>query len=418
MMRLLAWLAGTLLVLVLASAGLLWAALDSTPLVSRSATISPQSVAQARWLLLTNDPRRLRSGEARRTAIPAALIDEGINHVATRFLQGRGALLLAGNSADIHLALQPPPLPADRFLNISATLQEVEGKPQLSDVRIGHLPIPPALLELALKTGFRLAGYEPELTLALDALQELRFEPEHRRIVVAYIWEPALLERARSIAVNPADLIRIRSAHEVLAGLLDHRAPGTRIGLPALLGPLLDIDGSDQRDNRRAAIFVLAAYLSERNLATLIPEAANWPKVRPVMPTLHGRIDLAQHFVVSAALAAWAGEPIADAIGLYKELADARQGSGFSFADLAADRAGTAFGELLLGQPEKLDQLLQTAFGDSDLVPSLAGLPESINQRDFRQRFGSPDSPAYRQMVGEIDRRRLALPLYRLSRES
>ncbi|WP_428827288.1 hypothetical protein ACLIKD_04190 [Azonexus sp. IMCC34842] len=413
MRRLLAWLAGTLLLLVLAAILLVLTALDSTPLVSRSATISPQSVAEARWLLLTNDPRRLRSGEARRTAIPAALIDEGINHVATRFLHGRGALLLGENSAEIRLTLQPPQLSGNRFLNISATVQEVAGQPHISSARLGRLPIPPALLELALHGGFRLAGYQRELTLALAAVQELRFEPERRRVIVGYIWEPALLERARSIAVNPEDLARIRSAHEMLAGLLDHHRPGARVDLPALLGPLLDIDGSDQRANRRAAIFVLAAYLSEKNLAALIPEAANWPKVRPVMPTLLGRGDSAQHFVVSAALAAWAGEPIAEAIGLYKEIADAHHGSGFSFADLAADRAGTAFGELLLGPPDKLDRLLKTPFVDSDLAPSLAGLPEGLGQREFRQRFGDTGSPAYRQIVAEIDRRLAALPLYR-----
>lgn len=417
MMRLLAWLAGTLLLLGLAGAGLFFAALDSAPLVSRSASLAPTSVEQARRLLLANDPRRLRAGEARRTAIPAALIDDGINHVATRFLRGRGALALGGDSAEIRLSLQPPPLPENRFLNIVATLQEGTGKPHISSARIGSLPVPPLLFELALKTAVGFTGYERELNLAMGAIQELRFEPERRRVIVAYIWEPALLERARAMAVNPDDLDLIRSAHERLAGLLAESPPGTRVKLPALLGPLLDVHGSDQRDNRRAAIFVLAAHLSERRLAALIPEAAHWPKVRPVMPTLHGRIDIAQHFVISAALAAWAGEPIADAIGRYKEIADARQSSGFSFADLAADRAGTAFGELLITRPERLDPLLKTYFTDTDLLPSLAGLPEPINARDFRQRYGDAGSPAYRQVIAEIDRRRLALPLYRPSRE-
>lgn len=419
MMRLLAWLAGTLLLLVLAGAGLFFAALDSVPLVSRSASLSPTSVEQARRLLLANDPRRLRPGEARRTAIPVALVDDGINHLATRFLRGRGALALAGDSAEIRLSLPAPLLPENRFLNISATLQEGTGKPHISHARIGSLPIPAPLFERALKTGIGFAGFERELTLALDAIQELRFEPERRRVLVGYIWAPALLERARLMAVNPDDLARIRSAHQRLGGLLDRHAPGSRVKLPALLGPLLDIDDNDseQRENRRAAIFVLAAHLSEKNLATLIPEAANWPKVRPVLPTLQGRIDLAQHFVISAALAAWAGEPIADAIGLYKEIADARQSSGFSFADLAADRAGTAFGELLITRPERLDQLLKISFTDTDLLPSLAGLPEPINARDFRQRYGDTGSPAYQQVVVEIDRRRLALPLYSPSGE-
>lgn len=117
--------------------------------------------------------------------------------------------------------------------------------------------------------------------------------------------------------------------------------------------------------------------------------------------------------MISAALAAWAGEPLADAIGLYKELSDSRHGSGFSFADLAADRAGTIFGELLIKHPARVDELLHSPFADAALTPALADFPGPMNERDFQQRFGSPGSPAYQQVLDEIDRRIFALPLYR-----
>lgn len=268
------------------------------------------------------------------------------------------------------------------YVNCRATVGQANGKPQLTTAHFGWLPVPVSLIELAAGAGLRLAGYEREWQLAYDAIRELRFEPERQRVVVAYTWEPALLERARAIAIDPDDLARMRSAHELLAGLLDHKSAGSRIPLPELLTPLLDIDGSDQTANRRAAIFVLAAFLSERNLATLIPAAASWPRIRPVVPTLLGRVDTAQHFVISAALAAWAGEPIADAIGLYKELADARHGSGFSFADLAADRAGTRFGELLNRGDPRLQALVQGELSEHDLIPSWMPCPNrSMNER-------------------------------------
>lgn len=412
MVRLLAWLAGTLLVLGLAAGGLFLAALDSQPLVSRSETISPHSVAQARGLLQANDPRRLRSGEARRTAIPATLIDDGINYLATRFLHGRGALALNDADAEIRLTVPAPLLPGGYFLNFSATLRESDGQPRIASARLGRLALPVWLVEPALETGIRLAGYDREWQLARQAFQEVRFEPERRQVVVAYRWQPALLEQARSLAVRADELVRLRAAHEMLASLVAAQAPGSRLPLTALLAPLLASDGSDQLAKRRAAIFVLAAYLSEKNLASVIPEAADWPKARPTLPTMLGRVDSAQHFVISAALAAWAGEPIADAIGVYKELIDARHGSGFSFADLAADRAGTAFGELLIKQPARLDRLLQAPIADSDLLPALTEFPEAMSERDFRRRFGGPDSPAYRQVAGEIERRLFALPLY------
>lgn len=413
MKRLLAWLAGTLLLLVLAAGGLLLAGLDSKPLVSRGETISPQSVAEARWLLYTNDPRRMQPGEARRAAIPAALIDDGINYLATRFMGGRGALLLTSDHAEIHLTRRLALPAGERFLNINATIRETEGQPHLASALIGTLPVPPRLVELCLELGIRLAGRDREWQLARQAIRELRFEPDRRRVVVAYVWEPALLAGARSIAINPDELARMRSAHEILVGLVDHLSAGSRVALPTLLGPMLDIGGSDQMANRRAAIFVLAAYLSERNLASFIPEARSWPKARQVWPTLLGRIDSAQHFVISAALAAWAGEPIADAIGVYKELADALHGSGFSFADLAADRSGSLFGDVLINHPARLDRLLQQPFGDNDLIPALNELPEALGERDFQRRFIRQGSPAYQQTIREIERRLAGLPLYK-----
>jgi len=411
--RLLAWLAGTLLLLVLAAGGLLVAAVDRQPLVSRGETVSPQSIAQARWLLLSNDPRRLRPGELRRTAMPAALIDDGVNYLATRFLQGRAALALGDGSAEVRLTRRLPFAAATLYLNLRLTLQEADGEPRLAALRIGSLDIPPGLAEFVLATGVRLAGHDREWQLARHAVRELRFDAGRQRIVIGYAWEPSLLDSARSLAIDREELARLRSAHEMLAGLLDHRAPRARVALPDILGPMLDIAGSDQRDNRRAAIFVLAAYLSEKNLVTLIPEAANWPRAKPVNLSLLGRLDSAQHFVISAALAAWAGEPLADAIGLYKEMDDIRHGSGFSFADLAADRAGTRFGEVLVRHPARLDRLLKQPFADTDLVPALADFPEYLGEGDFQRRYGRPGSPAYQQVIDAIDRRLFALPLYR-----
>ncbi|MDP2882586.1 MAG: hypothetical protein Q8N89_13530 [Azonexus sp.] len=413
MTRLLRWLAGMLLVLVLAAGGLLLAALDSKPLVERSESISQVAINQARWLFHTNDPRRLQSGEARRTAIPAALIDEGINALASRGLHGRGALVLGEETAEIRLSRRVPLLPGEHYLNFRATLREGKGEPKIFAAALGQLPIPPQLLEFLLATAVQGAGYEAEWTLARQSIRELIFDPQRQRIVVAYVWEPALLDRARSIAFQPDDLVRIRSAQESLAALLDHHAPGRPVPLASVLRTVLDIDGADQHENRRAALLVLGVYLAEKNIASLIPEARGWPQLRQVTLMLAGRGDTAQHFVVSATLAAWAGEPVADAIGVYKEMADSRHGSGFSFADLAADRAGTRFGELLSRRDARLNALLEKELTDGDLIPVISDLPESISAADFRRRFGNTSSPAYRQLTAEIERRLDALPLYK-----
>lgn len=412
MLRLLAWLAGTLLVLVLAAAGLLIATVEEQPLVSRPATITPQSIAQARLLLLINDPRRLQAGDARRTVIPAGLLDEAVNYAATRFLRGRAALKLNGeHQAELLLSLQPGWLAGIGHINVAATLHDADGLPAITALRLGPLPLPAALAEPLLGGLLSIAGYGREWRQLHQAIRQTRFEQRRQRLIVSYVWQPALLEQARALAASPADKTLIQAAHANLVALLAHRAPGSQAVLPEVLGPLLNADTSIS--GQRAALLVLAAFLAERNLTALLPEAADWPRPPPVKLSLGGRYDSAQHFVISAALAAWAGEPLADAIGTYKELADARHGYGFSFADLAADRAGTAFGELLVARSPRLEALLASNFSDADLLPALEGLPEYLRQREFQARFGGPGEPAYEQQVAEIERRLASLPLYR-----
>ena len=124
--------------------------------------------------------------------------------------------------------------------------------------------------------------------------------------------------------------------------------------------------------------------------------------------TLAGRPDLTQHFTISAVLAATAGSPLSDVVGLYKELDDARNGSGFSFNDLAADRAGTRLGAMAVGAAAGRDRLrLAVAAGlrESDLIPEVRDLPEFMPQAEFVRRFGGVGKPPYQAMLGRIEQR-------------
>lgn len=413
MKRLLTWLTFLALGLLLAFGGLLVAASDSAPLVTRGATIAPTSVDQARRLFTANDPRWLARGDERQMAIPAALIDEAVNYLASRRLHGRGALALAEETAEVRLTVRLVATPVARFVNLRATVREAEGEPRIDSAFVGSVPIPAALLEFALVSAVRASGYEREWTLARRAIRRLAFEPARESVVVSYVWEPAILEGARAIALNPDDLERLRTAQTTLAALLDHYATSAKVPLPGVLKAMMATSSAEPHAERRAALLVLATYLAEARLRDIVPEARNWPRPRLVKLTLLKRYDSAQHFAVSAALAAWAGEPVANAIGVYKELDDARYGTGFSFADLAADRAGTRFGELVAGNAGRLDLALAGDLADADLAPVLSDLPEYLYLPEFERRFGGPGNPAYLREVAEIERRLAGLPLYR-----
>jgi hypothetical protein len=129
-------------------------------------------------------------------------------------------------------------------------------------------------------------------------------------------------------------------------------------------------------------------------------------------PTMLGRRDLAQHFFVSAHLAATLGDAAADTAGLAKELLDANGGSGFSFADLAADRAGRRFASGVRSKQLSLAMLSQS-FLVPAFIPSIKDLPEGLTAADLAQQFGDKDDDRFLKQVLEIDQRILNLPPYR-----
>jgi hypothetical protein len=130
------------------------------------------------------------------------------------------------------------------------------------------------------------------------------------------------------------------------------RLPATA-SLADLLPPLFQIAATRPADRvpaeNRAALLAVALYVNGEDPARVIPEGRDWRRPAWRRLSLGGRRDHAQHFTISAAIAAAAGAPIAHVIGIYKEMDDARRGGGFSFSDLAADRAGTTFGQTIAG---------------------------------------------------------------------
>ena len=97
----------------------------------------------------------------------------------------------------------------------------------------------------------------------------------------------------------------------------------------------------------RAALLALGILLGHSRLEQLVGQVMderNWRRGAPLArTTLRGRHDWTKHFFVSAALTVLSAQAPSDAIGLFKEELDAGRGSGFSFGDLMADRAGTTF---------------------------------------------------------------------------
>lgn len=416
-LRFLAWLAlalaGLSFALALTALALLASALEASPTVEREPSLSPRSITQARQILVQNDPRRLQAGDLRAAILPVRLADDAANHLASRVRDARARVETLDDLVRVHASLRLPGVPQRPFVNIRADIRTTGGLPELQGFRIGRLELPPALVLTATRLAIQTSGVSEEAELLRRSIVAVSVAPGGRNLQIAYVWDPAMLERLRTRAVAEVDPEQLRSVNDALSAMLSHRAANVPIRLTEILPALRAGDESDGFARQRSVLLILAAYLGGKDLSKLIPELGGWKRPVPRELILHDRNDIAQHFIISAALAAWAGEPLAEAIGVWKELEDARAGSGFSFADLAADRAGTRFGQLVRERDPRIEILLAGAVLDGDLLPSLAGLPEYIPAAEFRRRYGSTDSPAYRALIDDIDRRITALALYR-----
>lgn len=231
---------------------------------------------------------------------------------------------------------------------------------------------------------------------ALARLQQLTGADERVATAVAAQFE-ALRETAPRLARAPDRLGAVLRAAFALAA--DRSASG---GAAA---------------ENQAALIAVATLLGHEQIAALAGVALppTWEALRDqLMPVaLRGRPDWARHFLVSAALVPLSQAAMTDAVGRLKEDLDAVEGSGFSFGDLLADRAGARFGALATrSEAEALALQARLAAGwvDSDFMPEAADLPEGLGDTELAARFGGPDDPRQRALLAVLDTRLAALP--------
>jgi hypothetical protein len=306
-------------------------------------------------------------------------------------------------------------VPAGFYVNVHATLVETDRSARLESLDVGRLSIPPWLVEQGLPPLVSL-WRNLDLQAVHNSLKSVSISP--KAIDVTYEWHAGLADELRAVLVPSEDRERLRIHHERLVAV-SRSVTAKNVSLIELLTPLFRL--AAERSNgrpvmeHRAALFILMLYVNGRSLEMVVPEAKDWPRPTEHDVLLNKRDDLAKHFIVSAALAGNAGSPLADAVGLYKEIDDSRGGTGFSFNDIAADRAGTRFGEYASSDRSALGLQRRILGGvrEQDFMPATADLPEFMPEAEFKRRFGGVDAPAYKRLMADIERRVASLPLYR-----
>ena len=405
-----------LLLSPLAVAPVVWYALSAEPLVTRQATLSHQDIARAKDILRNNDPRYLPPGTNQTLDISHHDLDLAANYLLQKLARGNARLDLQTDMLHLQITLHLPHVPWRSHLNLDTGIAATGGRPQIASVQIGSLRIPAPLAEFLLRRAAGLVYDDSQLDSAMALLRDVRILPDRLRLT--YQWNPMMLEQARDSLLTHSDRESLRFYHDRLIEL-QSEGIGHRGSVTELLSKMFaDARGRSQDrapvGENIALLTVLGTWASGHNVNRLVPGSTRRPKAFRLK--IERRTDFAQHFLASAALAARGDSVLSDAVGLFKEISDTDRGSGFSFTDIAADRAGTRFGELATRSTEdarRLQGLLADGITEADLMPPARDLPEHLDAKAFQERFQHVGSPAYQDVMREIERRIDGIRLYR-----
>lgn len=400
---------------------LFFMSIEKRPSVERVTTVAPEHIERARYLLDQQRERHPGNAPATISILPED-IDIAANYLAKLFTNGKARVKLTHQQAEIHASLPLPWQSIKRYINFQATLTETTALPQLQSMRIGRLAIPDVIGQFLITRLILELKKQPHYGNGINVIQSVHFSAESLK--VTYNLPDRLFESNNYTfpVLSKFEQEKIYRYHLFLVEN-SYRIPSekptqTSLTLAQILQPLMQMAAQYSEKNQasienRAAILAATFHILKLPLEYLIPEAIDWPRAKHQIVTLDGRQDFAQHFIVSAAITAYTDTFLSDAIGLYKEIEDARSGSGFSFNDIAADRAGTLFGELATASHTtalKLQQWAAQGITDKDLMPDWVDLPEHLPKPIFRQQFGNRDTPAYDQMMKIIEQRVSELP--------
>jgi len=322
-----------------------------------------------------------------------------------------------------------------QFINVTlhGTASARDGKLDLlaDRLRIGHLEIPQAILRLLSPVVARAMAGDPRLQPVVERMRSVELQSGQLALTYSQgapakgfvsnlfhdqaedqIDIPAVQAQIHNLIANAPRLPR---AHEARFGAAlrtafefarEHQAPGHAV------------------EANRAAVLALGIALGHIHVETLMGRFMDEPTRTAILSafggtTIRNRDDWPKHFFVSAALTLIAAGNVSDASGLLKEEKDSAGGSGFSFGDLLADRAGTTFAQVAT-QNEASARALQTrlaqGFKADDFFPEAKDLPEGIQEAELQTRYGGVGGEGYRRLTAEIERRIASCPAYASTR--
>jgi hypothetical protein len=361
----------------------------------------------------------------------------GVIALGMRGIEGfKGRVNVTPVGIKIAFTFDLPPNPFGNYINLTGTILPSQTGLVLQDASLGSLKLPGnvamSFIE-ALLNGL-LSGKDTG-TLLINSIESITVKNSNLTLVYHVI--PNLREifvettgRVKNIRDDLkifGDPTTVRLYYHSLCDFHKQIADitGDKVSLGFYLSTVFSVVqkrsllGEDPVEENKAALLALGIFLGSSNFDAVVG-AIDEETFRICTPSsnhtvLANRSDLSLHFIYSAALKVISNSGLSFALGEFKELADSQKGgSGFSFADLAADRAGIRFAEQTLdsSDPLRIQFMAKELTQEEVFFPSISTLPEDIPQHLF-EKHGGIESDYYKKYLTIINDRIDNLTLYK-----
>ncbi|MEO1967224.1 MAG: hypothetical protein ABGW87_00745 [Sphingomonadaceae bacterium] len=300
-----------------------------------------------------------------------------------------------------------------RWINVRGiTSGKSDGFPDLS-VRVGAIPIPGWMAKFGLGMARRLMILRGATLPPLDTL--VAGTNVSKGLVTAQIMLPrtGLVDQASGDGALAIDDDEVARLYCKLAA--EQRANPDPLFAHQMRRAMALSTASRESDG--AALVALAMLAVNKQVGQLVGDADTKSakcKAPPGQLTLQGRTDSPKHWSLSAALEVTTGRNFTVAMGEWKELSDSLasnpylakgDASGFSFVDLATDRAGFLTAKNLMDPAKLADTRARMMRATDDmLLPKTAlTLSDGMPNAQFVAAYGGTDDPRFKAKVQSID---------------
>jgi hypothetical protein len=397
--------------------------IQSSPLVTPGKKLDFDDVARVKQFIKENDPRKLRPNDIKNVIVTERDLNLFLDYALSQTPGDNDLFIQADLRQDLavfRFSYTLPKNPFGSYLNIATLIFPTAAEIKIRQLKIGSLKIPGWLINPTAKLGHNFLKQFDEYRNFIEAYNAIKtIRIFDGSVSLIYQWQPEVIKKlqaqGRDFLLSADEKERLIAYNDQLA-VISQKFDGKRVSLTQFLQPLFQFAEQRTMKNRnagaenRALILTLAAYIVGRNVGKFLGDEKSIPKPQfgRARLTLAGRTDLSKHFLVSAAISVSGGTGLANFAGIFKEMDDSRGGSGFSFADLAADRAGVRFAEIAIASIERakfVQQQMSNSVMESDFMPGVENLPEGIQELEFKRTYKDLDSATYRIIEDEIERR-------------